>query len=69
VDRRNLLDSGVIRAKEMVVPVGSRPVLAIAVNNEIMARHPALDVRLEVELTAPSDLRSAAQRARPSRPA
>jgi len=45
--QRNLLYTAVTRAKELVVLVGSRRAIAIAVgNNQIRERHTALDVRL-----------------------
>ncbi len=45
--QRNLLYTAVTRAKELVVLVGSRRAIAIAVrNNRIAERHTALDVRL-----------------------
>jgi exodeoxyribonuclease V alpha subunit len=45
--QRNLLYTAVTRARELVVLVGSRRAIAIAVgNDQIMARHTALDVRL-----------------------
>jgi exodeoxyribonuclease V alpha subunit len=46
--QRNLLYTAVTRAKELVVLVGTRQAVAIAVrNNKIMDRHTALDVRLK----------------------
>ena len=46
--QRNLLYTAVTRAKELVVLVGSRRALAIAVGNDkIGERHTALDVRLQ----------------------
>jgi exodeoxyribonuclease V alpha subunit len=46
--QRNLLYTAVTRAKELVVLVGNRRAIAIAVrNNQIMDRHSALDVRLK----------------------
>jgi exodeoxyribonuclease V alpha subunit len=45
--QRNLLYTAVTRAKELVVLVGTRQAVAIAVrNNKIMDRHTALDARL-----------------------
>jgi exodeoxyribonuclease V alpha subunit len=45
--QRNLLYTAVTRAQELVVLVGNRRAIAIAVrNNKIMDRHTALDVRL-----------------------
>jgi exodeoxyribonuclease V alpha subunit len=45
--QRNLLYTAVTRAKELVVLVGTRRAIAIAVrNDQIMDRHTALDVRL-----------------------
>jgi exodeoxyribonuclease V alpha subunit len=45
--QRNLLYTAVTRAKELVVLVGTRRAIAIAVrNNKIMDRHTALDARL-----------------------
>jgi exodeoxyribonuclease V alpha subunit len=45
--QRNLLYTAVTRAKELVVLVGTRRAIAIAVrNNQIAERHTALDVRL-----------------------
>jgi exodeoxyribonuclease V alpha subunit len=45
--QRNLLYTAVTRARELVVLVGSRRALALAVgNNKIMERHTALDARL-----------------------
>ena len=45
--QRNLLYTAVTRAKELVVLVGSRRAIAIAVrNNKIVERHTALDTRL-----------------------
>jgi exodeoxyribonuclease V alpha subunit len=45
--QRNLLYTAVTRAKELVVLVGSRQAIAIAVrNNQIIERHTALDLRL-----------------------
>jgi exodeoxyribonuclease V alpha subunit len=45
--QRNLLYTAVTRAKELVVLVGSRRAIAIAVRNDkTMERHTALDVRL-----------------------
>jgi exodeoxyribonuclease V alpha subunit len=45
--QRNLLYTAVTRAKELVVLVGQRRAVAIAVrNNQIMDRHTALDTRL-----------------------
>ena len=45
--QRNLLYTAVTRAQELVVLVGNRRAVAIAVrNNKIMDRHTALDVRL-----------------------
>jgi exodeoxyribonuclease V alpha subunit len=45
--QRNLLYTAVTRAKELVVLVGTRRAIAIAVrNNKIRARHTALDARL-----------------------
>jgi len=45
--QRNLLYTAVTRAKELVVLVGARRAIAIAVrNNQIAERHTALDVRL-----------------------
>ncbi|MGD8464548.1 MAG: ATP-dependent RecD-like DNA helicase [Anaerolineae bacterium] len=47
--QRNLLYTAVTRAKELVVLVGTRRAIAIAVrNNKIKARHTALDARLRV---------------------
>lgn len=49
--QRNLLYTAVTRAKELVVLVGSRKAIAIAVrNNRIAERHTALDVRLRSNL-------------------
>ncbi|MBN1137507.1 MAG: ATP-dependent RecD-like DNA helicase [Anaerolineae bacterium] len=46
--QRNLLYTGVTRAKELVVLVGARRAIAIAVrNNQIVDRHTALDLRLK----------------------
>jgi exodeoxyribonuclease V alpha subunit len=45
--QRNLLYTAVTRARELVVLVGTRQAIAIAVrNNKIMDRHTALDARL-----------------------
>jgi exodeoxyribonuclease V alpha subunit len=45
--QRNLLYTGLTRAKELVVLVGTRQAIAIAVrNNQITERHTALNVRL-----------------------
>jgi len=45
--QRNLLYTAVTRAKELVVLVGMRQAIAMAVrNNKIVDRHTALDVRL-----------------------
>jgi exodeoxyribonuclease V alpha subunit len=45
--QRNLLYTAVTRAKELVVLVGARRAIAIAVrNNKIAERHTALDIRL-----------------------
>lgn len=45
--QRNLLYTGVTRAKKLVVLVGTRRAIAIAVrNNKVAQRHSALDVRL-----------------------
>jgi exodeoxyribonuclease V alpha subunit len=46
--QRNLLYTAVTRAKELVVLVGSRRAMAIAVrNNRIVDRHTALEARLQ----------------------
>jgi exodeoxyribonuclease V alpha subunit len=46
--QRNLLYTAVTRARELVVLVGTRRAIAIAVrNNKIMERHTALDARLQ----------------------
>ena len=46
--QRNLLYTAVTRAKELVVLVGNRRAIGIAVrNNKIMDRHTALDSRLK----------------------
>jgi exodeoxyribonuclease V alpha subunit len=46
--QRNLLYTAVTRAKELVVLVGTRRAMGIAVgNNKIMQRHTALDARLK----------------------
>jgi exodeoxyribonuclease V alpha subunit len=52
--QRNLLYTAVTRARELVVLVGTRRAIAIAVrNNKIMERHTALDARLrEPEIRA-----------------
>jgi exodeoxyribonuclease V alpha subunit len=45
--QRNLLYTAVTRAKKLVVIVGSRKALAMAVkNNKVAKRYSALDVRL-----------------------
>jgi exodeoxyribonuclease V alpha subunit len=45
--QRNLLYTAVTRAKDLVVLVGNRRAIAIAVrNNQIVERHTALDARL-----------------------
>jgi exodeoxyribonuclease V alpha subunit len=45
--RRPLLYTAVTRAKSLVVLVGTRKAIAIAVrNNSVVERHTALDVRL-----------------------
>jgi exodeoxyribonuclease V alpha subunit len=45
--QRNLLYTAVTRARELVVLVGTRRAIGIAVrNNKIMDRHTALDARL-----------------------
>jgi len=47
--QRNLLYTAVTRARELVVLVGSRRAIAIAVrNNRVVERHTALDARLRV---------------------
>jgi exodeoxyribonuclease V alpha subunit len=49
--QRNLLYTAVTRARELVVLVGTRRAIGIAVrNNRIMERHTALDVRLRAEM-------------------
>ncbi len=46
--QRNLLYTAVTRAKELVVLVGSRRAIALAVrNNQVVARHTGLAVRLQ----------------------
>jgi len=46
--QRNLLYTAITRAKELVVLVGNRRAIAIAVRNDKIAeRHTALDVRLQ----------------------
>ncbi|MBC8248938.1 MAG: ATP-binding domain-containing protein, partial [Anaerolineales bacterium] len=45
--QRNLLYTGMTRAEELVVLVGTKKAIAIAVRNDKIAhRHTALDVRL-----------------------
>jgi exodeoxyribonuclease V alpha subunit len=49
--QRNLLYTAVTRAKKLVVVVGSRKALAMAVkNNKVAERYSALDVRLQAEV-------------------
>jgi exodeoxyribonuclease V alpha subunit len=46
--QRNLLYTAITRARELVVLVGSRRAMAIAVRNDKIAeRHTALDLRLQ----------------------
>jgi exodeoxyribonuclease V alpha subunit len=49
--QRNLLYTAITRARELVVLVGTRRAIGIAVrNNKIVERHTALDVRLRAEM-------------------